>query len=153
MSTINDIVAPPIPVLANFWWDADGPEIPYTIDGNTYPYRHQADEVSRESDTRYAVDTTPLFTAIEFDAVGAASPSNPKVVAPNGVTIIQYLWNFGDGTIGFGPQPSHTYTTQSPGAEVVLIVTDSRGMRFSCAKPLNLIFLSLAARVAYKIRV
>jgi PKD repeat protein len=50
------------------------------------------------------------------------SPSNPAAGQPgtffalqtvSGQPVINYLWEFGDGTTGSGPNPSHTYA--SPG--------------------------------------
>lgn len=152
MTSVNDIVNGQVPTIANFWWNADGTPISYTLDGDEYPYQHQADNITRASDYRYAILTTPLYVSIAFDAIGAANPAHPKVIAPTGVSVIQYLWNFGDGTIGYGPQPSHTYTAASPDTQVSLTVTDSRGLRASVAKPLNLIYLQLAAEISYKIR-
>lgn len=149
---ISQPANPFVPTLADFWWNADGPPISYTVGGETFPYKEQADKVPRSSDYRYEILTTPVYVPIAFDAIGAASPSHPKVVTPPGVSVIQYLWNFGDGTIGYGPQPTHTYTAASPDTQVSLTVTDSRGLTASVAKPLNLIFLQLVAEVAYKIR-
>lgn len=150
--SISQMPKPQVPTLCNFWWNADGPPISYTVGGETFPYQHQADNVHRASDYRYEILTTPLYVSIAFDAIGAASATNPKVIPPPGVTVTQYLWNFGDGTIGYGPQPAHTFTAASPDTQVNLTVTDSRGLQSSCGKPLNLIYLQLAAEIAYKIR-
>lgn len=149
---ISQFVSPPAATLCNFWWNADGPPISYTVGGETYPYQHQQDGIHRASDYRYEILTTPLYVSIAFDAVDHEHLGHPKVEPPAGVTVIQYLWNFGDGTIGYGPQPAHTYEAASPDTSVSLTVTDSRGLRSSVSKPLNLVYLQLAAEIAYKIR-
>lgn len=151
-ASISQFAKPTVPTLCNFWWNADGPPISFTIGGETYPYQHQADGHTRSSDSRYEILSTPLYISIAFDATDSEKLGHPKVITPPEVTVLQYLWNFGDGTIGYGPQPAHTYTAASPDTTVALTVTDSRGLQTSCAKPLNLIFLQLAAQIAYKIR-
>jgi len=52
-------------------------------------------------------------------------------------TIINYGWNFGDGTAGMGVSPTHTYT--SPGNyTVILTVTDNESLTHSNATKVNI---------------
>ncbi len=54
---------------------------------------------------------------VQFDASGSRDPDGK---------IIEYLWDFGDGSTGSGAQVSHTYT--QPGLyPVILTVKDDRG--------------------------
>ena len=60
--------------------------------------------------------------SITFDGSGSSDPDG---------TIVSYAWNFGDGNVGSGPNPTHTYNT--PGVFVVtLTVTDNDGGTASC---------------------
>ena len=60
---------------------------------------------------------------IEFDGTGSTDPDG---------TIVTYEWNFGDGTSGKGPTPSHTYDL--PGTfTVILTVTDDTQLASSCS--------------------
>jgi len=56
-------------------------------------------------------------TPIDFSASGSLDPDGDALA---------YLWDFGDGTTGTGPNPAHTYAT--PGTfTVTLTVSDGRG--------------------------
>jgi hypothetical protein len=139
MSIINEKVPKQLPVECNFWWEPGTP-LNFVVGTSKYPYVHQEDEVSRPSDARYKVYTNTINTAITFDAKDSESLGHPKVVSPPGVEIIEYFWNFGDGVTGRGPVISHTYKIAGSETAVILAVTDSRGKRYTCRKPINLIF-------------
>ena len=59
---------------------------------------------------------------IEFDGTGSIS---------EGGTIVFYEWEFGDGTKGQGPMPTHTYTLAGS-YTVTLVVTDDSNLSSSC---------------------
>lgn len=146
MSKINDIRAPIAPVRVEFYWTWTGEIQPFTIEGVTYPYKHQADEEppfatkgGRSSDTRYKVLTSALNSPLLFDAVDKEVAGHPKVITPEGIFIVDYLWRFGDGTEAKGSTVNHTYIVPNPLTRVSLVVTDSRGIRWSAAKSLNLV--------------
>ena len=59
------------------------------------------------------------FDVVRFDATGST--------AARGTTIVQYVWDFGDGTGGTGAATTHAYTL--PGVYAIrLTVTDSAGV-------------------------
>lgn len=64
---------------------------------------------------------------VDFDATSSESP---------GGSIESYEWDFGDGSIGSGPTPSHTY---AHGGEytVTLTVTDSKGRSDTVSHPVD----------------
>lgn len=95
---------------------------------------------------------TAIFPAdISFDASGSADPDG---------TIIQYSWNFGDGTTGTGKTVTHRYTTYGT-FSVRLTVTDNNGATASLTKsvpilrlfqPLNIQVESRADESLFRIR-
>ncbi|MDH3974847.1 MAG: PKD domain-containing protein [Deltaproteobacteria bacterium] len=60
---------------------------------------------------------------LTFDSAGSHDPDG---------TLVAYDWNFGDGTTGTGPNPTHTYTTAGT-YNVSLTVTDNNGAMDSSA--------------------
>ncbi len=54
---------------------------------------------------------------VQFNGSGSSDPDG---------TIVAYDWNFGDGSTGTGPTPSHSYTTNDT-YNVTLTVTDNAG--------------------------
>lgn len=144
---INTPHARPIPVVCNFWWEEAGPIGAFTYDGDSYPY-----PPLYPGDTRYLLQTTPIHIVITFDAIGQANSANPQVIPPPGVQILEYFWDFGDGTHDYGPVTKHVYRVADPNLSVTLTVVDSRNMRFSAAKPLNLISTHFGYLVPYKMR-
>ncbi len=57
----------------------------------------------------------------QFDAAGSFDPDG---------SIVNFEWQFGDGTTGSGPTPAHTYTYSGGNSyAAILIVTDSDGQR------------------------
>ena len=150
-TTVNTIQPKPAPVIMGFWWNANGPEQVFTYDGDTFPYGPlpgPPDEGS--SNERYKAFSTVYVTPVEFFATKA---NKPHVVAPAGVTILEYFWDFGDGTTGTGQTVSHQYKTLNEQVEVSLTVVDSRGLRFSQAKPVLLIYSALGGKRPYRWRV
>lgn len=113
----------------NLSWTPVSVPLSYTVGGDTYPYSHQADNVSRASDSRYVAYTTPINTPLTFVASATFAP---------GVTALEYRWDFGDGIIGYGPTVTHTYKVAASDTAVTLIVTDSLLNQTSRSKILNL---------------
>lgn len=122
-SIINIPPAPPIPVICAFSWNQNGPEHGVTYDGDSYPY------TSPQPASRYKLYSTLTHQSIRFEA---------NIPPIHDVTIIEYLWDFGDGFKGYGSVVSHVYQVADPDTSVTLSVVDSRNMRWSAAKPLNL---------------
>jgi PKD repeat protein len=67
------------------------------------------------------------------DAGAPVTGSNDVAVSFDGTnsrdlngSIVKYTWDFGDGTTGDGPTPSHTYSTRGR-YNVILTVTDDDG--------------------------
>jgi PKD domain len=132
MTEIINIPPVPInPVLCNFWWDENGPSKFLSFDGDKYEF------------TYTVVDTEVEFFATKSD--------KPHVIAPVGVTILEYFWDFGDGTTAMGPSVVHTYRVPDPEIEVKLTVVDSRDLRWSIARPLNLVPGKFGFLSAYRI--
>lgn len=63
------------------------------------------------------------------------------VTPPPGVTILEYLWDFGDGFVGHGPTVTHTYEVADPDTEISLTILDSLGREWSTSKALSLVFV------------
>jgi len=94
----------------------------------------------------FEISGAPVFTAItanvnpvaDFSYVAAggnsiqfngvlSSDSDPGVTTPGqGNGVAGYVWNFGDGTSGYGMDPVHTYSTAGT-KSVTLTVYDSQG--------------------------
>lgn len=91
------------------------------------------------STLRYGIYTTNTQETITFYANEGGGVGTPHVIIPEGVYIVNYLWEFGDGGEGFGPVVTHTYRLPVSGLEAKLTVTDSRGKIYSVAKSVNLI--------------
>lgn len=138
MSTqVNDPIPPVRPVLMNFWWNENGPKLSFTYDGDTYPYTSPAPA------SRYAMGTTLVNTPVAFFAILSKTQeeeelNHPHISPPSGVTILEYIWDFGDGTRGFGPFVTHLYSAYNPNIEVKLSVIDSRRLSWSVSKQLHL---------------
>jgi hypothetical protein len=99
-----------------------GAAIQYTVNGNTYPYLHEQDGVTRSDDGRYAAFKTPLNTLITFTAT----------YDDNHVTDgVEYKWDFGDGGIGYGKVITHVYKIVQSEAVLKLSVMNTRGRRIS----------------------
>lgn len=135
------------PVKMNFFFKQEGPTGAVTYDGDTYPY-----PPLYVGDTRYILYTSIVNTPLVFDAIGQESLLNPHVEPPPGVTVLEYLWNFGDGTEGYGPVVTHTYKVLDPELQVTLTIVDSRNFHYSCSRPVVLVVTAFGALVPYKIR-
>jgi len=72
----------------------------------------------------FAPASPAAFTDVQFDA----SASTAAV----GSAIVSYSWNFGDGSTGLGPTPTHRFAGGN--WSVVLTLTDSNGATASLSK-------------------
>lgn len=149
-TTINQPWSPTPAVICDFGWYAtagDGafPFGDYLVNGNLYPpYPASA---PYNTDPRYQVYETPLNVAVTFDAgtsivVGLGLPS---CIVPQGVSIVSYNWDLGDGSTATGPTVSGIVYNQSkaaPDTAVTLTIVDSLGRRSSTTHPLYLQSLS-----------
>lgn len=140
MTTVNEFAEPILPVEVNFWWNENGPVETYTFAGNKYPYTGPEPPPAGE---RYIMHTTKVKEPIEFRAIHREGheieeETFPHVKPPKGVEVLDYIWDFGDGSEGYGPFVVHEYDVVQPGIEVKLTVIDSRGLIWSRSRPLNL---------------
>ncbi|MGD0510818.1 MAG: PKD domain-containing protein, partial [Candidatus Micrarchaeaceae archaeon] len=79
-------------------------------------------------------------TTFTFDANDTSNIGLPKCSTPKNVSILEYIWDFGNGQTASGPLASITY---NPGlgdfqVSVRLTVTDSLGRVSSAAQIVNL---------------
>lgn len=101
---------------------------------------------------------TPKFQAIPPEALFAMRPS--EGVAPLNVvcdgslsfseqgTVVEYIWDFGDGTRGLGPIVSHTYRRGGT-YRVTLEVYDDRGLSSRRNAQVEVLFSPPAASFTY----
>jgi hypothetical protein len=86
---------------------------------------NDGDGVADSADTDCSANQTPIADpngpymgtvgeAVQFDGSGSSDPDG---------TVVDYLWDFGDGNIGTGVNPTHTYATANL-FTVTLTVTD-----------------------------
>ena len=68
-----------------------------------------------------------LGLPLKFDGSSSSDPDG---------TIVEYEWDFGDGTTGTGPTPSHTYSQFV--AYAALTVTDDTQMASTCSTSVSL---------------
>ncbi len=150
-SIVNISPPPPQPVQCNFTWEQGGPLQEVTYDGDKYPYPPLTEEEVGVPgpDERYLMKTTVIGEQLIFDATKL---NEPHVITPPGVSILEYSWHFGDGAIGNGPVITHEYRVLDPELEVTLTVTDSRGLRWSCARQVTLIIENLGHISPFHIR-
>ena len=139
-SIVNQPPQPLLPVTVDFYFEQAGPPGTATYDGDIYPYPPLPGEATP---SRYEWGTTPVFLAVEFHAEPFVVEGKVRehVVAPPGVTILGYFWDFGDGYVGYGPTVTHTYEVVDPDTEISLTVLDSLGREWSTSKALNLVFV------------
>lgn len=121
MEKINDIVSLPKFPRISFSVDPIGPDYSQEVGGVGYPYDHQQDEVSRTSDDRYISNYTLSGVPISYTAY----------VNPPGSFIVEYEWDFGDGSINYGPSVIHTYELYLSQSTVTLTVTFTNGKQVS----------------------
>lgn len=83
-------------------------------------------EITVTADTVPIQNPDPTFVYQIYDYAQNVSFYNEKSGTPNG-EIISYLWDFGDGTVGYGETQAHFY---APGTYIVsLTVTDTAGLK------------------------
>ena len=141
MSILQEPPSPPLSVICDFFFEQKGPAGIATYDGDTYPYPPLPSD--KESDYRYGWGTTPIFLAVEFFGTAhiVEGKTEPHVITPPGVSILEYFWDFGDGHTGHGPIVTHTYDIPDPNTTISLTVLDSLGREFSTSKALSLVIV------------
>jgi PKD repeat protein len=129
------------PGLRFIWKWGDGTESAGASPTHVYaaPRSYEVTMTAKD-ETTFATTAPVVHTVVVNDQPAAAftiapNPATEGVrVAFNGAasidadgTIVSYTWNFGDGSVGTGATPSHTYV--SPGSyAVTLTITDSGGV-------------------------
>lgn len=108
---------------------------PYTFAGGSSVY-----------DARFYVDSMPLNQTITFDALNSLGLGTPVTIPASGTSIINYSWDFGNGSTGIGSEAVtiYTYSKAVPTIQATLTITDSKNRVFSTAKQLNLIAMTPA---------
>ena len=133
MATINDIRPQSAIPTVTFDWSPKSTSFTITHAGNTYPWGvnlPSAGAPDQPDQNNTATNQLLTFTAT---VTGLDS----------GVSIIEYFWRWGDGTIGYGSPATHTYKASTAQTRVQLTVTDSIGRRFTRARQLLLTPASL----------
>ena len=141
MSILQEPPAPPLSVICDFFFEQVGPKGAATYDGDIYPYPPLPSD--KGSDYRYAWGTTPIFLAVEFFGTAhvVKGKTEPHVIPPPGISVLEYFWDFGDGHTGHGPIVTHTYEVPDPNTAISLTVLDSLGREFSTSKALSLVIV------------
>ena len=123
----NDALVPGS--VTDFADEADGPvDIEMGPDGFIYYVAISANEVRR---IRYTVGNTPPTAvasgnptaglaplAVQFSSVGSNDPDGDPLT---------FDWDFGDGSVGSGPAPQHTYQLPNGTRVATLTVRDDHG--------------------------
>ncbi len=101
---------------------------------------------------------TPKFQAIPPEALFAMRPSEgvaPLTVVYDGSlsfseqgTVVEYIWDFGDGTRGLGPIVSHTFRRGGT-YRVTLEVYDDRGLSSRRSAQVEVLFAPPTASFSY----
>ena len=121
----NDALVPGS--LADFAEEADGPvDIVMGPDGLIYYVAISANEVRR---IRYTAGNTPPVAVasgtptsglapltVQFSSTGSNDPDGDPIT---------FEWDFGDGTVGTGPAPQHTYQLPNGTRVATLTVRDN----------------------------
>jgi PKD repeat protein len=83
---------------------------------------------------------TPQFPVVLQTATFNATTSQPGWNGTGYTTIVNFQWNFGDGTIQNTPQPTITHVYQNAiNATVTLTITDSMGSQGSAVNTVNVL--------------
>lgn len=112
----------------------------------TYLVRASAEINGNEEYDEYEIEVTdensPIMNPVAgfeyqiYDYAGNVMFTNDRSGTPNG-EIISYIWDFGDGTIGYGKDASNFY---APGDYLVtLTVVDTAGMRSSQTQKITIV--------------
>jgi hypothetical protein len=133
-----------VPLKLDLDWTPKSVALTYSVGGNVYPPTRQVDNSVRASDSRYASYTTPINTLLTFTAT---------TTLPASLVVVEYKWDFGDGTIGYGATVAHQYLAANFSTQVALNITTNNGKRFTRHKVLNLrpadrITVSMQAMIA-----
>lgn len=114
-TTISTAKLPVSLSKVDFTWSPVGAAIAYSFAGNNYP----------PAGTRFEAFYTPVNQLVTF--VAAVTP-------PQGVAIIEYRWDLGDGNTKFGQTIGHTYGVPNQSLTAKLEVTDSYNRKVYVSK-------------------
>jgi hypothetical protein len=114
-TTINETPdEPPIPGFYFSWSPGGGTSDP------SYVYPDGGDSGARKA---------PAYWPLTFTAQVDPRP---------GRSVVAYEWDFGDGTLGYGPEVVHIFTATNPHLRVKLCITDDLGVRRCIGHQMNL---------------
>lgn len=137
-------------VVCDFGWYAPGGSLfnaySYTVNAIGYPPNNFTWTVNGTVyTTSYQSYVVPLGQPVVFDALDSFVLGIPKVITPTGISVVEYLWDLGNGTTGSGPSISTTYnlTVQAPDQTVKLTTIDSLGREVTTSHPIELKGLTL----------
>ncbi len=123
----NDVLVPGS--VTDFATELDGPvDIEMGPDGMLYYVAISANEVRR---IRYTSGNTPPTAVASADPIGGPAPLTVQFSStgsndPDGDPLT-FDWDFGDGTTGTGPAPSHVYQLPNATRVATLTVSDNHG--------------------------
>lgn len=127
MATIND-PAPERTALprVSFTWDpitTDPVEVPSALD---LPWG--AGEPAQWV-PQVTIGASPVQPAIYYTNANVELTFTASVTLARGDYITAYVWNFGDGGTGYGPEAKHTYTNAGSSIRASVCVTDNHRRR------------------------
>lgn len=134
IQTIHETKAITAKPRVTFDWSPKGAAWVINIGGNTYPYT--VDEPLLGAPAQPEVNFTNNNQELTFTASVETDP---------GDFILEYYWDFGDGTDGYGPEVTHTYRSYSPTVRVSLQVTDNHRRKVNAGRQLSLVPVELIA--------
>ncbi|GAB4406588.1 MAG: hypothetical protein OHK0039_08350 [Bacteroidia bacterium] len=141
----TDLSVGPASINSWFWDFGDGatsaqqfPTHTYLSDGD-YDVRLTIGDANNCTATLLAPDLIRLSRPTALFSANTTVACPPQTVnfaslATGDTSIVQWLWDFGDGTTGSGPNPAHLYT-QPGNYDVTLVIADARGCRDTLLSP------------------
>lgn len=99
-----------------------------TVDGTLVGPENRTFELAITPDQAPIANFTATINPVGTPSVFDASSSAPSPLSPANITIVEYAWDFGDGSsvVTNGPITNHTYNTNGV-FTVVLTITNSAG--------------------------
>lgn len=115
MDTLQTVSTVPSAPSCTFSISPLGPPFSYSVGGTTFT----------------PVNSHQVFSGVNLTFTG-------QVTVPPGVFIVEYYWNFGDGSEAYGVNTSHTYNVGAAETRVSFCITDNFKRQICSGKLLNL---------------